>query len=105
MGQLTLQNIYKDTALAKLCKDGLEMEILSWKIEVERPGSSCKISQALNKAQHHALKTSELSALSVLTGAISTRLETAVADEVTFACVKDMVTWGIDFSLDDYWLK
>ena len=96
-GKLTLQNIDKDTALAKLGKNGLEMEILSWKMEKERPGSSSKISQALNKAQSHALKTTELSALAVLTGAITTRLETAVADEVTFQSVKDIVRHELDF--------
>ena len=64
------------------------------------PGKS-KISQALNKGNKVALKTTEISALAVLTGAVTTHLETAVAERVKFETVREAVRAELDFYVDD----
>ena len=33
-----------DNVLSKLCREGLDMEPLSWKMEADYPGSSSKVS-------------------------------------------------------------
>ena len=80
-----------DDNLRKLLKDGVFMEVLSWKMYVEEPSACSLISQALNHSQQVALKTSELTALAVLTGAVGRELETAVAGKVVFETVKEKV--------------
>ena len=70
-----------DSQLAELLRDGLEMEVLSWKIYKEEPSACSLISQALNSGQNLALHTTELTALAVLTGAVTTQLESAVAEK------------------------
>ena len=79
----------KDEHLATLFTLGLNMEVLSWKIYKEEPEACSLISQALNSGQTVALQTSELTALAVLTGAVTRELESAVADRVSFETVKE----------------
>ena len=73
-----------DADLANLLKEGLVMELLSWKLYKEEPAACSLISQALNPGQTFALRTSELTALAVLSGAVTLELESAVADQVPF---------------------
>ena len=54
--------------LHKTCQEGLMVEVLSWKINVEEPGACALISNALNNTSELALRTTELTALSVLSG-------------------------------------
>ena len=54
--------------LHKTCRDGLLVEVLSWKIVVEELGACALISNALNESSSMALRTTELTALSVLSG-------------------------------------
>ena len=54
--------------LHKTCREGLLVEVLSWKIVVEEPGACALISNALNESSSMALRTTELTALSVLSG-------------------------------------
>ncbi len=65
-----------------LCNDGLEMEVLSYKIYMEEPQACSLISQALNCGNEVALKTTELTALAVQTGAVGLEYESAVVGEV-----------------------
>ena len=90
-GRLLLDALGDEDPLKKICKEGLDMEILSYKLEKENPGGSSKISQAMNKGNALALKTTELSALAVLTGAVGTQYEAAVAGKVLFEDVKEKV--------------
>jgi hypothetical protein len=89
-----------DTALATLCKDGLYMEVLSWKMYVEEPTACSLISQALNTGQQMALHTTELTAMAVLTGAVAFELQSAVAEEVAFESVKEKVRGELDMFVD-----
>ena len=54
--------------LHNTCREGLLVEVLSWKIVVEEPGACALISNALNESSSMALRTTELTALSVLSG-------------------------------------
>ena len=66
-GNLDLSAV-ADKVLEKLVAEGLLVEVLGWELNVEEPMGASLISQALNKGQEAALKTSELTALSVLKG-------------------------------------
>ena len=80
-----------DDDLGNVLRDGLLMEVLSWKMVVEEPTAASLISQALNTSHHLALRTSELTAVSVLSGAVALELEAAVAAEVCFEIVREKV--------------
>ena len=74
----------KDADLAQLLTEGLLMEVLSWKLYKEEPFACSLISQALKSGQTVSLRTSELTALAVLSGTVTLELESAVADQVSF---------------------
>ena len=88
-----------DADLERVFRDGLLMEVLSWKMLVEEPTAASLISQALNNANSMALRTSELTALTVLTGAV-TLGERAVAGEVCFESVREKVRAELDLYVD-----
>ena len=71
-----------DDDLGRVLRNGLLMEVLSWKMMVEEPTAASLISQALNIGHHLALRTSELTAMSVLSGAVAFELGSAVAEDV-----------------------
>ena len=54
--------------LAQMIQEGIELETLSHKMDVEEPTAASIISQALNVSQELALRTSELTTVSVLRG-------------------------------------
>ena len=89
-----------DAEIANVLKNGLRMEVLSWQIHTEEPTACSLISQALNKAQSMALKTSELTAMAVLTGAVTRAKETAVADEVAYESCKEALRGELDSYVD-----
>ena len=95
------------TAVAEMDKgyrvlmEGLTFEVLGWKIQTEEPGACSKISQALNKGQAIALKTTEMTALAVLNGTIGRELQSRLADEVAFETVKEKVRHELDLWVDD----
>ena len=80
-----------DPALGQLCRNGLFMEVLSWKMYVEEPDACSLISQALNKKHAHALHTTEITALAALLGACASELESAVAGKIVFESVQRRV--------------
>ena len=80
-----------DERLRRVMRDGLDMEVLSWKMVVEEPTAASLISQALNTAHNIALRTSERTAVSVLSGAVALALESAVAGEVCFETIREQV--------------
>ena len=88
-GCLCLSSLPDGDILKNLCKDCLDMEILSWKMEKEFPGASIKISQALNNENALALKTSDMTVVAVVTGAISTEADTNLSGQVLFEDIKD----------------
>ena len=61
----------KDLNFNELVHTGLRMEVLHWKILVEEPGACSLISQASNKSNTLALRTSEITALAAVAGAVT----------------------------------
>ncbi len=90
----------KDASLASLLTEGLCMEVISLKMYKEEPTACSLISQALNSGQNLALQTSELTALAVLTGAVTCALESAVAERVSFEAVRDTARHELDMYVD-----
>lgn len=82
-------------------KEGLKMEVLSWKINVEEPTACSMISQALNKGHEAALRTGELTALAVLTGAITRAQESKLAQKLAYESVKEAVRTELDVFADE----
>ena len=74
--------------LKQLLQEGLDMEILSYKIYLEEPHACVAISNALNRANKLALKTTELQALGTLSGAIGL---SAVADSLNYETIKEQL--------------
>jgi len=90
----------RDADLDGVLKVGLSMEVLSWKMCVEEPTAASLISQALNKVQSMALRTSELTALNVLSGAVALALGDNIAGEVCFETVRQKVRAELDIYVD-----
>ena len=93
-GRLHLAAVAADGNLAEMkwqCSHGLQMEVLSWKIYVEEPGACVLISNALNKYHQASLRTTELTALAVLTGEVTRAMESNLADAVAFETIKENV--------------
>jgi hypothetical protein len=82
-------------------KEGIGMEVLSFKIWIEEPDGASLISQALNSNQNLALKTTELTAMECLTSRITLMYETMKAEEITFAAVKEAVRKHLDVYVDE----
>ena len=70
-GRLDLEAAVAVLNLAELhtsIQEGLSMEVLSSDIEVEEPGACCLICTAINSNSALALRTTELTAIAVLSG-------------------------------------
>ena len=72
--------------LVEVIDEGVDCEVLPWKMEVEEPTAAAVISAALNKCGDFAMRTTEWSALYTLKGGI---IEAAgkLGDRVAFASV------------------
>ena len=49
-----------------MSEEGVQTEVLSWKIDVEEPNAASTISQSQNQAHQISMRTSELTAVAVL---------------------------------------
>ena len=49
-----------DEGLDRVMRDGMDMEVLSWKMLVEEPTAASLTSQALNSAQHMDFRTDSI---------------------------------------------
>ena len=85
----------KDQNFQDLVQTGLRMEVLSWKILVEEPGACSLISQALNKSTTLALRTSEITALAAVAGAV-TMVQAEKEISLSFEAVKERVRDELD---------
>jgi len=94
----------KDQNFQELVQTGLRMEVLSWKILVEEPGACSLISQALNKSTTLAMRTSEITALAAVAGAVT--MVQAGNISLSYEAVKERVRdelgiWVLDPELID----
>ena len=67
----------------------------------EEPTAASLISNALNKSQEAALRTSELTAVAVLTGAVTMQMEGSLSREVDYATIKDKLRNELDTYVDE----
>ena len=86
--------------LAECIEEGLSLEVLSWKMDVEEPDAASIISRALNKTHELALRTTELTAVAVLKGEMIWQLK-HVGKNVAFATVRDKVRHQLCTAADD----
>ena len=70
-------------------------------MDIEEPTAASSISQALNKGHQLALRTTELTAVAVLTGEIIVQLSKDVGQRVAFQTVRDRVRHQLDDAADD----
>ena len=70
------------------------MDVLSWRMLEEKPTAASLISQALQTVPAQVLRSSKLTALIVLSGAVALEFESAVAVEVRIDTVWGNVRWG-----------
>ena len=87
--------------LAEVLEEGFQVEILSWKMDVEEPNAASVISQALNQPQQMAMRTSELTAVAVLKGEIIVQMSKDVSQRVAFQTVRDRVRSQLHTAADD----
>ena len=101
-GRLDLSAVAeKDPAFEKLASEGLTMEVLSWKMMKEEPTAATLISNALNKGQEAALRSSELTALAVLTGEVTRAMEGHLAKHVDYMTIKTKIRHQLDTYVDE----
>ena len=83
-------------------QEGMLMEVLSYKMDIEEPDAASIISQALNKGQDAALRTTELTAVAVLKGEIiAQKSSIGLTAEVAYATVKERVRKELDTYVDE----
>jgi hypothetical protein len=90
-----------DANMAAHIREGMKVEVLSWKMYQEEPQACIVISQAMNKGHEAALRTSELTAMSVLSGAITLRQEVSLATQIEFESIRDALRSQLDYVVDE----
>ena len=74
--------------MIKCCLEGLWVEVLSWKIDTEEPGGCALISNALNNTNEVALRTTELTAVAVLSGECALQSNALNSNSIDFEAIK-----------------
>ena len=87
--------------LKPIVTQGLLVEVLSWKINVEEPGACSVICAALNAANQVALRTTELTAIAVLSGECALHSSLACSDSIDFLKVKAACRSKLDCFVDE----
>ena len=86
--------------LAEVVREGVECEVLSWKMEVEEPDAASVISTALNKFSETAMKTTEWSALYTLRCHII-KASGALGERVAFKAIVEKAHLELDTAVND----
>ena len=87
--------------LGEILDEGVCVEVLAWKMDVEEPSAAAIISRALQKSHEIALRTTELSALATLKGEIIRQMGKDLSQRVAFASVREKVMLELDTAADD----
>ena len=87
--------------LKPIVTQGLLVEVLSWKINVEEPGACSVICAALNAANQVALRTTELTAVAVLSGECALHQTLGRSDCIDFLKVKAAVRSQLDCFVEE----
>ena len=81
--------------LQEIVNEGVDCEVLSWKMEVEEPTAAAVISGALNKCSDFAMRTTEWSALYTLKGGIIAA-SGKLGERVAFASLVEQTHMELD---------
>ena len=81
--------------LVQVINEGLDVEVLSYKMQVEEPSAAAVISAALNKCSDFAMKTTEWAALNTLRGEII-KASGEFGQRVAFKSIVDRVYVQLD---------
>ena len=87
--------------LAESIQEGIEVELLSYKMDIEEPTAASIISQSLNIEQELGLRTSELSAVAILKGEIITQMGSDLSQKVAYKSVIAQVRRELKIAADD----
>ena len=87
--------------LHEALREGILVEVLSYKMDIEQPDAASIISQALNEAQELALSTTEQTAVSVLQGLAITEMSKDVGQRVAFQTIKDLARAHLGSAVDE----
>ena len=75
------------SGLAEMLRDGIECEVMTWRMNFEEPSAAACISTALNEPQQLAMRTSELSAIKLLKGEIISQMGPNLDQQVAYRAV------------------
>ena len=81
--------------IADVLRHGVDVDVLSWKIDAEELTAASIISQALNKGHGIALRTTEWTSLSVLIGEII-KASGTLGQQVAYKTLLDAVRMQLD---------
>ena len=79
----------------------MRCEVLSWKMDVQEPHAASLISQAFNEFTEMAMRTTELTAISVLKGEIIVQMNKDVSQQVAYQTVVDAVSSQLGTAVAD----
>ena len=77
------------------CQEGLWVEVLSCKIVTEEPGGCALIANALNRTNEVVLRTTELTAVAVLSGQCALQSNALNSNSIDFEAIKKRVNLQI----------
>ena len=86
--------------LLEIVNEGVDCEVLSWRMEVEEPTAASVISAALNKCSDFAMRTTEWSALFTLKGGII-EASGKLGSRMAFASVVERTHMELDSAAND----
>ena len=87
--------------LAETIAEGVEIELLDCKMDIEEPSAASIISQSLNIEQELALRTSELTAVAVLKGEMIVQMGKDLSQKVAYKSVIAKVRKELKIGADD----
>ena len=87
--------------LAETLAEGIEIELLSCKMDIEEPSAASIISQSLNLEQEVALRTSELTAVAILSGEMIIQMGKDFSQKVAYKSVIAKVRCELRMAADD----
>ena len=87
--------------LAEVLTEGMRVEVLSWKMDVEEPEAATTISEALNLPHQEAMRTTELTAIAVLKGEIIAQQGGNLSQQIAYQTMRNRVRSQLHAAADD----
>jgi hypothetical protein len=87
--------------IQEVMTEGLLVEVLSWKMDVEEPTAAAIISAAMNQPQQMSMRATELTAVAVLKGEIIVQMGKDLSQRVAFQTVRERVRAELHTAADE----